>query len=318
MSRLLTLLAILLFASFPLHADNASPIDELLSSLDCPKPKPRIAIYSFHATGKLAAFEGYNVGDALAAQLATELARTDCFIVLDRTGLSSVLREQELALAGVVSADTGAAAGQIIGAEIIIKGAVTEFEGNTRGRGLNVGLGLPDIPLGLRLGRRGNTAHVALDLAIVDASTGHVKASHRVQAESRSGGWTVGLDHERGSIGGDTFAKSPLGLASRNALGSAIVKIAPDLRGVPWRSRIVDAVGDLLFVNAGKDTGIEAGDTFRVSTVVHTLIDPTSGLLIDTVERDIGALRIVAVEDKYAVAEPISDLKAGRGDVVHL
>ncbi len=318
MSRLSSLFAVVLFACSPLLADEASSIDELLSSLECSKPKPRIAIYSFHATGKLAAFEGYNVGDALAAQLATELARTDCFIVLDRTGLSSVLREQELALAGVVGADTGAHAGQIIGAEIIIKGAVTEFEGNTRGRGLNVGLGLPDIPLGLRLGRRGNTAHVALDLAIVDASTGHVKASHRVQAESRSGGWTVGLDHERGSVGGDTFAKSPLGLASRNALGKAIVEIAPDLRGVAWRSQIVDAVGDLLFVNAGRDTGIEAGDTFRVSTVVHTLIDPTSGLLIDTVERDIGALRIVAVEEKYAVAEPISDLKAGRGDVVHL
>lgn len=316
---ILLLLGTVAFGPLALAAtqEDSAEIDQILAALDCPKPKPRVAIYSFHATGKLAAFEGYNVGDALAAQLATELTRTGCFIVLDRTGLSNVLREQELALAGVVNSDTGAEAGRVIGAEVIIKGAVTEFESNKRGRGLNIGLGLPDIPLGVRLGRRGNRAHVAMDLSIIDASSGEVRAAHRVEADSTSGGWTLGLDHERGSIGGDTFAKSPLGIASRNALGQAIVQLAGDLQGVPWRSQIIDAVGELLFVNAGRATGIEAGDTFTVATVVHTLVDPSTGLLLDTVEREVGTLKIVAVEEKYAVAEAVGKLDARRGDFVY-
>lgn len=297
---------------------EAQELNEALADLPCSLPKPRVAIYSFNATGKLAAFEGYNVGDGLAAQLATELARTGCFIVLDRTGLSNVLREQELALAGVVNRETGPAAGQLIGAEVIIKGTVTEFEPNARGRGINLGLGLPKVPLGLRLGRNGNRAHVAMDLSIVDATTGQVRYAHRFAAESKSGGWTVGLDHERGSIGGDAFAKTPMGLASRNALGQATLQLAQDLGGLPWRSQVVDASEETLFLNAGSATGISPGDTYRVSTVERTLIDPSTGLLLDRIERVVGEVRIVSVKERYAIAEPLDGVRVARGDFVHL
>ncbi len=304
--------------------DNGQPrlepeeVQARLQELDCPRPKPRVAIYSFNATGKLAAFEGYNVGDGLAAQLATELTRTGCFIVLDRTGLSNVLREQEMTLAGVVNRETGAQAGRVIGAEVIIKGTVTEFEPNKRGRGLTLGLGLPNTPLGIRLGRNSATAHVALDLSIVDATTGRVKFAHRVEADSKSGGWTIGLDYKRGSIGGDTFSKSPLGMASRNALGEAILHIAADLRGMPWRGRVVDSSENMIFLNAGLDSGIREGDTYRVSTVVRTLIDPSTGLLLDNIEREVGRVRIVSVKSKYSIAEPIDGIRVKRGDYVHL
>ena len=86
---------------------------------------------------------------------------------------------------------------------------------------------------------------------------------------------------------------------------------------MPWRSQIIDTVGELLFVNAGAATGIETGDTFTVATIVHTLIDPSTGLLLDTVEREVGQLRIIAVEEKYAVAEAVGGLQARRGDFVY-
>ena len=60
---------------------EARDIREALDNLQCDGPKTRVGVYGFYATGKMAAFEGYNVGDGLAAQLATELARTDCFDV---------------------------------------------------------------------------------------------------------------------------------------------------------------------------------------------------------------------------------------------
>lgn len=297
---------------------TADEIQAQLDALACAGPKPRVAIYGFYATGKLAAFEGYNVGDGLAAQLATELTRTDCFVVLDRTGLSPVLREQELALAGVVNRETGPDAGRMVGAEVIIKGAVTEFEPNKRGGGLTVGAAIPSLPFGVRLGRNGSSAHVGLDISVVDASTGQVTAAHRVTADSKSGGWTLGLDHERASIGGDRFSKSPLGIAARNALGKAVLTLTDALGQVPWRSQVVDASDNTIFLNAGEDTGIQAGDVFRVSTVVRTLVDPATGLLLDTVEREVGQVRILTVEDKYAMAEPLDGTRVKRGDYVHL
>lgn len=297
---------------------DAEEIQARLASLTCDGPKTRVAIYGFYATGKLAAFEGYNVGDGLAAQLATELMRTDCFIVLDRTGLSPVLREQELALAGVVNRETGPAAGRLIGAEVIIKGAVTEFEPNKRGGGLTVGAAIPSLPFGVRLGRNGSRAHVGLDISVIDAGTGQVKSAHRVTADSRSGGWTLGLDHERASIGGDRFSKSPLGIAARNALGKAVLTLADALGDVPWRSQVVDASDNTIFLNAGIATGIREGDVYRVSTVVRTLVDPSTGLLLDTVERQVGEVRILTVKEKYAMAEPLDDTRVKRGDYVHL
>lgn len=300
------------------RAPKAEEVTEALETMNCEGPKPRVAVYSFYATGKMAAFEGYNVGDGLAAQLATELTRTDCFVVLDRTGLSDILREQELGLAGIVSRETAPKAGRAIGAEVIIKGTITEFEPNKRGRGFTLGMALPDTPLGVRLGRNGSTGHVGLDISVVDASTGAVKYAHRVTADSTAGGWTIGLDFERASLGGDAFGKSPLGIASRNALGQAILLLAKDLGSLPWRSQVVDSADNTIFLNAGAATGIQSGDTYRVSTVVRTLVDPATGLLLDTIEREVGQVRIVTVKEKYAMAEAVDGIRVKRGDYVHL
>jgi curli biogenesis system outer membrane secretion channel CsgG len=298
---------------------KAQDVQEALKNLQCGGPKTRVGVYGFYATDKLAAFEGNNIGDGLAAQLATELSRTGCFVVLDRTGISDILREQELALADLVSRETGPVAGHLIGAQVIIKGTITEFEPNKRGRGVNLGVALANAPLGIRLGRNGNTAHVAMDLAVVDATTGQIKFSHRVEADSKSGGWTIGLDHERASLGSDSFAKSPLGQAARFALSEAILLIARDLDTVPWRSQIASVVDEsTIYLNAGVGAGLRPGDTFKVSTPVRTIIDPATGLLLDRIEREVGQLRIVSVREQISIAEPIDGARFRRGDYVHL
>jgi curli biogenesis system outer membrane secretion channel CsgG len=298
---------------------ESEELDAALESLECRGPRPRVAVYGFYATGKMASFEGYNIGDGLAAQLATSLTRTDCFVVLDRTGLSDILREQELGLAGVVNRETSPGAGRLVGAEVLIKGTITEFDPNKRGGGMTIGVALPKTPLGLRLGRNGSKAHVGLDISVIDATTGQVKSSHRVTADSKTGGWTIGLDFEEASIGGDSFAKSPLGVASRNALGQAVLLIAEDLQSsVDRRFQIESTDGDEVYLTADRASGVKTGDVYKVSTVVRTLIDPATGLLLDTIEREVGEVRIVEVTDRYAVAERLDGTRIKRGDFVHL
>ncbi len=300
-------------------AASTEELDKALADVSCPALKPRVAIYGFYATGKMAAFEGYNVGDGLAAQLATELTRTDCFVVLDRTGLSDILREQELGLAGVVNRRTAPGAGGLVGAEVIIKGTITEFDPNKQGGGLTLGMALPKTPLGLRLGRNGSKAHVGLDVSVIDATTGQVKYSHRVTADSKTGGWTLGLDFKQASVGGDTFAKSPLGIASRNALGQAVLLLAQDLQnGTERRFQVASSDADEVYLNANLASGVKEGDLFRVSTVVRTLIDPSTGLLLDTIEREVGQVRITEVTDTYAKAVLVEGTRVKEGDYIHL
>ena len=298
---------------------DSEQLQQALENLECASIKPRVAVYGFFATGKIGSYEGYNVGDGLAAQLATELTRTGCFIVLDRTGLSHLLREQELGLAGVVSRESAPAAGRVVGAEVIIKGTVTEFDPNKRGGGMTLGLGLPNTPLGIRLGRNGSKAHVGLDISVIDASNGQTKFAHRVTADSKTGGWTIGLDYKRASIGGDRFAKSPLGIASRNALGQAVLKLAQDLStSVERRFQVAGTDAGEVYLNATSASGIRSGDLLKVSTVVRKLVDPATGMLLDTIEREVGKVRVVHVTDKYAVAQLIEGERIRRGDFVHL
>ena len=293
--------------------DTAMPVQ-----MECKGPKPRVAVYAFRATGKLGAFEGYNVGEGLASQLATQLQNTGCFIVLDRTSLSNVMREQELGLAGVVNPETAPQAGRVVGADVVIKGAVTEYEPNKKGGGFQIGFGFSNTPVGLRLGRKKTTAHVAMDLSVIDAETGHIKAAHRVQADSKGGGWTLGLDHKRGSIGGDMFHKSPFGIASRKALDEATAKIYADLADVDWKAQVVKASGTTIYLNAGLNAGLKVGEQYQVSTVVESLVDPATGLILEKIEAVVGRVEIQNVKDNYSVARMLGSFDTNRGDIIHL
>lgn len=299
---------------------DAPETDAAVAPPHCDGVRPRLAIFGFLATGKLGAFEGFNVGDALSAQLSSELERSGCFVVVDYTAMSQVMTVQEMGLAGVSNRETAPAVGQVIGAELILKGAVSEYEPNTRGRGFSVGVGVSDLPFGMRLGRNKNKAHVAMDLALIDASTGQTRFTHRVEASSEGSGWIVGFDFEKWNVGTDDFSKSPMGKATRNALAEAVTRLVAERENLKldWRMLVASAENGEVLLNAGREAGLAVGDTYKVSTPVRTVTDPRTGAVLRRIEREVGLVRIVAVEDGLSVAEPLSSFEIKRGDVVHL
>src|SRR5262245_29206588 len=163
-----------------------APAQESAPTVSCPAQKKRVAVLKFGATGKFGAFEGWDVGDGLAAQLATALQQTGCFNVIDRLALAGLLREQELALTGIAAKESAVRVGKLAGAQILIKGEITEFEPTTSGSGMTLGLGFVKVPLGVRLGGESQTSHVAMDVRLIDASTGQVLQSHRVEGKSNA------------------------------------------------------------------------------------------------------------------------------------
>jgi curli biogenesis system outer membrane secretion channel CsgG len=273
----------------------------------------------FGATGKYGAYEGYDVGEAIAAQLSTALEQTHCFIVVDRLALSDVMREQELGLAGIASHDTAARAGGMIGAQILVKGEVTEFEASASGHGLTAGLGLGSLPLGLRLGGNRSTAHMALDVRLIDASTGQVLYTQRVTSQAKTFGLALGVDYRDASVDTDSFSKTPLGTAMRDAVTEAAGYILTQSHEVLWSGNVVDAQGNALYVNAGTAAGLKVGDVLSVYTVVHDLIDPATGTSLGHDEQKLGEIRVNRVEEKYAVAEPVgAAFPAKRGDLLRM
>jgi len=286
----------------------------------CPGTKKRVAVLKFGATGKFGAFEGWDVGEGLAAQLATALQQNGCFTVIDRLALANLLREQELALTGAVAKESAVRVGKMSGAQILIKGEITEFEPTTSGSGMTIGLGFIRVPLGVRLGGESQTAQVAMDVRLIDASTGQVLQSHRVEGKADTSGFSVGLDNRWASIGGDHVSKTPLGQATRQALTEAVALISRGLMALPsertpeWR--VVDVIDDQIYVNAGQGAGLKIGERLRVVSVARELIDPDTQAVLGNVERSAGEVEIISINDRYSVAAIRSSFIPKRGDSV--
>ncbi|MCO6413573.1 MAG: hypothetical protein J5I92_12620 [Thiogranum sp.] len=147
-------------------------------------PKARIAVSRFDNKTR-GSWYSHQIGDGMADQLTTALVNTNRFIVLERQQLADVMAEQDLGATGRIRGDTAAAIGQIEGAELLITGAVTEFEGNAGGTSASGGGG------GGLLGNLAGAvsgavkkAHMAIDLRIIDARTSRVLLATSVEGSS--------------------------------------------------------------------------------------------------------------------------------------
>lgn len=151
-------------------------------------PKARIAVARFKdKTGAGQQWWNPKIGDGMADQLTTALFDSNRFIVLERETLGDVLTEQDLGTAGRISKETAAPVGQVEGAELLVVGAVTEFEGGASGAGGGLGgyggFGATGLVLGAIAGGY-SKSHMAIDVRIIDARTSRVLAATSVQGEA--------------------------------------------------------------------------------------------------------------------------------------
>ncbi|HEV8586663.1 MAG TPA: CsgG/HfaB family protein [Methylomirabilota bacterium] len=282
-------------------------------------PRKRVAVVRFESTGKFAQKYGdWDIGGGLAAQLTTALAESGYFVVVERAALSDVLREQEMALEKVVSKESAAKVGQVLGAQLLVKGAVTEFEQDAEGGGLKLGVG--GLPGGVSLGGGGNTvsAAVTIDLRFIDTSTSQVVKSVRADGKASRRGMAASIDTKQISLGGDAFKNTALGVATRDAIMKAVWNVQQAMDRVPWTGRVMEFADGQVYINAGQDAAIKEGDTFVVSALVRELTDPETGAIRGIIENRIGQMKIEKVEDKFAIGRMVEGAAGApkRGDFV--
>jgi len=151
----------------------------------------------------------HGVGWELSSMLTNELAATNAFTIVERSKLEHVLREQDLADYGRVRPGTGAKIGQLTGAKYLVLGTVTAFEDKTKGTRGGVSY------KGIRLGGKKKDAYLAIDLRVVDTTTGEIGFVRTVEARSSGRGFDVGL--ARGGFAGSLGQEkdTPVGKAIR-------------------------------------------------------------------------------------------------------
>lgn len=172
-------------------------------------PKQRVAVTGFDFRAGQGSRE---IGDGMTDMLTDSLFNTGRFIVVERERLSDVTAEQDLANSGRFKKETAAPIGQLEGAQLLIRGSITEFEPNCSGGSV------------ILLSKKESC--VAINIRILDAATGRVVNATTVQGTSSKG--SVGLIFTGGSmpIGLGAYKNTPMEAAIRQSIEAAVQFIA--------------------------------------------------------------------------------------------
>ena len=170
--------------------------------------KPRIGVAEFRNETS-ASWWYSDVGSDLAGMLTNELASLGKFKVVERAKLGPVLDEQNLASDGRVSKSTGAKIGKLTGAKYLVFATVTSFDAKSRGTGGGIAF------RGIAVGGKKEDAYIAVDLRVVDTTTGEIEFVRTVEARASSYGISGGV--YRGGFAGELgkYENTPTGKAIR-------------------------------------------------------------------------------------------------------
>lgn len=275
--------------------------------------KKRIAVFTFEDMSRsgFAWFNQLTIGEGLSDMIVTELVQSELYTVLERDRLNALLREQDLGAIGVVTPESAAAMGKVLGVELAVFGSITEF-GN---KGSNTGVNIPAT--GIRVGKQ--TAVTAVDIRVVDTGTGEILKAESVRREKTAVSGGIRIKNFRFDDR-DQFDGSLIGKVTREAVEDVIDLINDVAETTPWSAKVIMMQGDKVYINSGSQDGVEVGEVFEVFREGEALIDPDTGLSLGSINSRIGSIKVVDVtsigEGKAAICEIVEGSNFEKGDVV--
>ncbi len=271
-------------------------------------PRKTIAVSEFE--NKSGWSGQWQMGWGMQEMMCTSLVSTGKFTVLERQDLDAIMAEQDLGASGRTGKGSAAAIGKLGKSQILISGAVTEFEEKKGGEGGGIGF------KGFRIGGSHEQAHVAINVRIYDTTSGEVLDSIRVTGTADAGGLKLG--YSSSDFGGDLggFRKTPLGEATQEAIDEAVQRIASRLKSVPWQGKLIKATPSKVYINSGSKGGMDDGMEFDVYRPGEELVDPDTGMTLGAETEKIGRVKVTSVKEKYSIGKIVSGSDMQRGDLL--
>lgn len=224
-------------------------------SLATKGPKKRVAVIKFQDKS---AYGRGRLGGAVQDIMMTELQKSGLFILVSRgTDMDLVLDEQDLAKSGSIKAGTGAQAGQVLGLNAIVTGAISQFGVKQKSATYLVGAS------------KTQTAEATVDVRVIDATTGQV-----IYAESGNGVYEESSTQVLGMGGTKGYDETMEGKALRAAISKFIDNLISRVESIEWSGKVAAVDGDEVTVNAGRKTGLAVGTRMRVYGEGREVFDP--------------------------------------------
>lgn len=262
--------------------------------------KIRIALWDFENNAEQRWWFHSEMGDAARNQIDNafsenpELSRR--FTIVERERLDMVMKEQGLASAGALDAQTAAKVGQILGLRYIVTGGIDKFAINTTRGGFG------------GIGGSSTNAEATISLRFIDATTAERVVSVSADGNVRKGGGfirgaSLSRDDEWG-IASEAIEAASKAVVEKLVSDGSLERVAAAAAGGGGIDmRVVRVDGNRAYINVGQTAGIKVGDTFTIHRMGEALIDPATGMNLGAVEEQVGTGVVVDVQERFSIIE---------------
>ena len=229
-------------------------------------PRTKVAVAKFQNATR---FGQRRLGENITDVLSTELNKTQRFILLERAEVDKILEQVALSQTGLTEGSIEQI--QLLDADYILTGTVTHYSVNTTGSS------------GIFTQSKKQEAEVAVDMrlinvrngAVVFSETGRGKAEKvfdKVLGMGETGGYDESLEMD----------------AFRAAVINLVENMLAAVDGLPWRCDVVKISADKLYIDAGRQSNLQLGDSL---TIYHRgeMITNMNGAVIGYDEKMMGA-----------------------------
>jgi curli biogenesis system outer membrane secretion channel CsgG len=214
------------------------------------------------------------IGSAVQDMLTTEIARTGCFVLVEREQLDKTLNEQSLGQSGAMDSAFAPRVGKLVGAEFVLIGSVSQFGVRTEASESLFG------------DSKTQFADAAVDIKLINVETGEIVLSLSGTGHAkRKFKSFLGI----GSSGG--YDEALESQALRSSLAGFAARIAAEVGKSPWMCYAM-VRGEQLYLDAGSRSGIAAGQQYEIFTKGDAIYSPTTGALLGYDEVKTGVVQV--------------------------
>jgi curli biogenesis system outer membrane secretion channel CsgG len=285
----------------------------LLSPLTLMAQKKRVAVFEFDdkTDHRVHWWSGQSVGRGMSDMLVTALVKSGKYQVMERSALDKIMQEQKLGMTGMVTQQSAAQVGKLLGVQVAVIGSVTEFghsKGSTGGRIKNVKIGVSK-----------QSASVAIDVRFINVNTGEILLAENIRKQKSKSGLSFGTP-KFSFNNKNKFDQSIVGKATRDAIES-IMKLLEKQSIAPgkFEGKVIKVAGGQVYINRGAQAGVNNGDVFVIYAKGEELIDPDTGLSLGSEDTKIGKIKVTnnSVGDgKASICVVVQGSGFARGNLV--
>ena len=322
------------YLAYSLEGDDRIPLPENIDGLDAKHlvnlewggydgAKSRLGVLEVEnnsdssSFGRRGSAYGWTYGDAgkvpvsgIETIVTDALNRSGRFRLVERTVIQSILEEQDFAASGRVARPSGAATGNVLGAQYLVQVVVTDYEARTAGSGTGVGGFLKKrVPALGDIDFRKGQGRVGLNFRLIDAATSEVTYTKQIESVIKESGISVRAAGSSSSadLGGflADYSRTPIGQAVIAGINKGVYELVKQIGAAPASGSIVKAENNRVFLNIGGDS-IRVGDEAVVVAPGEELIDPETGISLGSSETEVARVRVAQVQDKFSIADVVS------------